>query len=268
MTCSLHATFLRNRIIGGLRAATDARARQASTRIPQTFVFDHPTIRQLSVALAAVIDPPAGVGDPMDHLKEMEDMVTKYTRDFPSNPTSEIIVLLTGTTGSVGSYALASLLLEPRVTRVYAFNRTVADSDRDRQRAAFASRGLPVELLESRKLVPLVGDLARDFFGLSEDVFTVVKKTVTHVIHNAWKVDFNHRLPSFETHIANTRRLIDQLFVFERQPRLLFTSSIAAVQGWDVLKGPIPEEPLVDPSLAFGSGYGASKHIAERVSAA
>lgn len=79
-------------------------------------------------------------------------------------------------------------------------------------------------------------------------------------------MDFNHALSSFETHIANTRKLIDELFTFSQRPRLIFTSSIAAVQGWDVTKGVIPEEPLPDPSLAIGNGYGASKHVTEQVS--
>ena len=88
---------------------------------------------------------------------------------------------------------------------------------------------------------------------------------MSHVIHNAWKVDFNHTLISFETHISNTRKLIDECFTFEHRPRVLFTSSIAAVQGWDVAKGVIPEEPLADPSLAMANGYGSSKHVAEQV---
>ena len=89
---------------------------------------------------------------------------------------------------------------------------------------------------------------------------------MSHVIHNAWKVDFNHTLISFETHIANTRKLIDECFTFAHRPRVIFTSSIAAVQGWDVSKGLIPEEPLTDPLLAMANGYGASKHVAEQVS--
>ena len=48
--------------------------------------------------------------------------------------------------------------------------------------------------------------------------------------------------------------------------RFSFTSSIGSAQGWDNLKGPLPEEVPLDPSVAVGSGYGEGKYATERVS--
>lgn len=90
--------------------------------------------------------------------------------------------------------------------------------------------------------------------------------TVTHVIHNAWKVDFNQSLRSYEPLIANTRRLIDACYSFARPITLLFSSSEAASIGWDRSNGPVPEQPLSDPSVASATGYGASKYVVENVS--
>lgn len=88
------------------------------------------------------------------------------------------------------------------------------------------------------------------------------------IIHNAWKVDFNLSLSSFEPHIRGTRHLID-LALSGPNPsstRFVFTSSISSVQGWDRSEGPVPEGVLQDASVAVGIGYGESKYIAERVS--
>lgn len=87
------------------------------------------------------------------------------------------------------------------------------------------------------------------------------------IIHNAWRLDFNLSLSSFEPNIQGTRNLID----FARSApqsaaiRFLFTSSVASAQGWNQAEGPFPEEVITDPSVAVGSGYGESKYVAERV---
>ena len=92
-----------------------------------------------------------------------------------------------------------------------------------------------------------------------------IARTVTHVVHNAWKVDFNHVLKSFEPLIASTRRFIDACYTFSHPVRLLYTSSVSAAAGYDTSRGPVPEEPLVDPEVAVATGYGASKFVVENV---
>jgi nucleoside-diphosphate-sugar epimerase len=95
-----------------------------------------------------------------------------------------------------------------------------------------------------------------------------IRDRVDVVIHNAWSLDFNLALSAFEPHVQATRRLLDLVFDSRRasKARLLFTSSIAAVQGWDKTKGSCPEESFDDPNVAVGTGYGASKYVAEQVS--
>lgn len=92
-----------------------------------------------------------------------------------------------------------------------------------------------------------------------------VKKSVTHVVHNAWRVDFNLSLPSFEKYIAGTRRLVDLCCSLPKPVKLLFTSSVAAAYKWDTSRGAVPEEVLSDTYVASANGYGASKFVAENV---
>jgi thioester reductase-like protein len=87
------------------------------------------------------------------------------------------------------------------------------------------------------------------------------------IIHNAWRLDFNLALSSFEPHVCGTRRLLDLALTSPHaaKVRVLFTSSIAVTQAWPRERGAFPEEPQADPSWSIGGGYGESKYIGEQV---
>ena len=79
----------------------------------------------------------------------------------------------------------------------------------------------------------------------------------------AWRVDFNLTLLSFETYIADLRRLIDFALScrLPEPPRFLFVSSVAVVSR---LENSLPIlEHAVPAAAAVGSGYGESKWVAE-----
>ena len=87
-------------------------------------------------------------------------------------------------------------------------------------------------------------------------------------MHNAWRVDFNLALTSFETHIASAIRLL----TLAPTAHYLFTSSISVAAGWTVDKryrnSLVPEAALHDSALADNtSGYGMSKFVVEEASA-
>lgn len=176
---SLHATFLRNRIIGTMRASQDPEIQQAAARVPQNFIFDHPSLRSLSDAIATLIasDPCNSVPD---FVQEIQRMVDHYTHHMPKptfvsniKRTGGIVVLLTGSTGNVGSHLLVDLLREPSISRVYTLNR--GPDTEARQMAAFTDRNLPVNLLSSTKYVPLSGDAASESMGLDFAIFNEVR---------------------------------------------------------------------------------------------
>ena len=94
-----------------------------------------------------------------------------------------------------------------------------------------------------------------------------IRTHVTHIIHNAWQLNFKLRMEGFErVHIAGTRHLIDLALSSPRvrSPRFVFLSSIATVTNY---KGPggAPEVSIVDEGLS-SMGYGLSKLVGERIS--
>ena len=85
------------------------------------------------------------------------------------------------------------------------------------------------------------------------------------MIHNAWTVNFNLPLQSYEDQVAGVRRLVDICANSERSIKLLCTSSIGLTSMWDASQGPVPERPIPDPAVATSNGYSASKYVVEQV---
>ncbi|CAA7270507.1 unnamed protein product [Cyclocybe aegerita] len=209
----------------------------------------------------------------------MTEMLAKYSAGLEastsvssstSSAPSEEVVLITGTTGTLGANVLEKLLENPSVKLVYALNRVSQNSTSlsDRQEAVFVRQGLDASPLESGKLVLLEGDLAEDHFGLSAEREDELLSSVTHVIHNAWRVDFISSLADNESLIKGTRKLIDfaQRSRLASKPSLSYVSSIGTYQVFkDSDPEYAPEAPVLDPKVSIQTGYIESKWVAERL---
>ncbi|KAF8546381.1 hypothetical protein OG21DRAFT_1491283 [Imleria badia] len=94
-----------------------------------------------------------------------------------------------------------------------------------------------------------------------------IRNSVILIIHNAWRLDFNLSLSSFEDSIRASWNLI-YLGLSSPQNQNLrfpFPSLIGSVQGWDNLKGPSLEEVQLNPFVTVGAGYGKGKYTTERM---
>jgi hypothetical protein len=91
-------------------------------------VYANPRIRKLAYALVALVHPVTD-SEAANAMDAVRAMINKYTRDLPqmsatSGDQPELaVVLLTGSTGGLGSQLLATLLSDDRVGLVYALNR-------------------------------------------------------------------------------------------------------------------------------------------------
>lgn len=90
------------------------------------------------------------------------------------------VVLLTGSTGNLGSHILASLLLCPWVSKVFTLDR--GTSPREKLKASFKDRGLVLDLLQSEKLVTLTGDLTKS--NLRLDIQVLQQVNIRFPLHN------------------------------------------------------------------------------------
>ncbi|KAF8825493.1 hypothetical protein HHX47_DHR6000281 [Lentinula edodes] len=285
---SLQATWIRNTIHRALRDSAEIDIRQSTSN----FVYDHPTINQLAQHVLSVALGEEGTGDTFQEnkVKTMEQMVKKYIADLPAAPSevkqvshhNQKVVLLTGNTGALGSHILDELVKYKGVKKIYALNRKGIDGLADRQRMALKERGLnePVEDIECRRVVLLEGNTSVSTFGLETEIFDEMASSVTHIIHNAWRVDFNPGLSSFESHIKGLRRIVD--FCITSQASLFFTSSIGVLTGIVIFhtycvsdtnslelamppEVAPPPEASIPPEFALSNGYTQSKWVSEQI---
>lgn len=199
-----------------------------------------------------------------DREARIADLVSKYTDDFGQNHA----VILTGSTGSLGAYLLHELLRDLSVTKIYCLNRSV-DAE-PRQIQSMREKGLITSTKFPRRVEFLQAQFGTEKLGLDETKYDEMLQEVDTIIHNAWKVNFNHRVEAFEDpHIQGVRRLVEFSIASEKKAHIHFISSISTIEGYSPERGSsIPEMIFNDPSSALRQGYGESKHVSERICAA
>jgi thioester reductase-like protein len=284
-----------NQIVNALKSRLHNQVADISFITPKS-IYHHPTPLALAKFCAGSLGDGAevnGVEDPeTQRVRRMEDMFKRTIADLPrkqlneTNPkatrssprkrartnggltngsaTTSLTVALTGSTGTLGTNVLQTLLEDPKISKVYCLDRSATAAER--QTKSFDARGIS-HLLDNSKVVFLKASFGPSKFGFKDAAFKKLLAEVDVIIHNAWKVDFNHQLESFETeHIRSIRNLINWAHQSPRHPRILFVSSLSSVSQWSVHHtGPVPETAIDDFRVAQSLGYGESKHVAERI---
>lgn len=236
-----------------------------SEKLQASTIYNNPTVKSLASILYKLAHPSESEEDSIKTtFEERQQMFEKYAKDFPFTVSgtsdfdseTQISVILTGSTGSMGSYMLDDLVALPHVSRIYALNRAV--NGEERQRGASDSHGLNTDFSKVRFFKT---DMSQPRFGLEQEKYDELLSNTTHIIHNQWQVDFNLSLASFEPHIRGVRNLIDFAAQSKHNAILSFISSIGTTQGknWETT---IPETIIEDWNSA-AMGYGSSKLISE-----
>jgi len=121
-------------------------------------------------------------------IDDVLEMMAQYSKEFaPHTGTKPLpphdVVLVTGTTGTIGSNVLAQLVADPKVGKVYALNREGSTSSDARQRIALRDRGLDPSVVDSPKVILLEGTVSQPKLGLADELYEGLRTSVTHVIH-------------------------------------------------------------------------------------
>lgn len=163
--------------------------------LPKT-VYSYPSVLKLVTAVQYLADhgEAASEGWAKDRISNMEGMLAKYSHG-PPQPNKDIIqrieqgltIVLTGSTGSLGSYLLDCLLANTQVTKVICLNRR-ADSE-VKQMNGNKSRGLIAEWGD--KVQFLTTDLGKSSLGLGADDYEMLVKEASFII----RVQCSHSLP-------------------------------------------------------------------------
>ena len=175
-----------------------------------------------------------------------------------------LTVVLTGSTGSLGTAMLSRFLSLSEISNVHCLNRRHAPSHEDAFAAATKAgrvRFSTVQLQDAN-------------FGLDTGAYRSILDTADLIVHNAWHVDFSVPLRAFEQQLHGVRNLVE---LARRThdlrsvcPRIVFVSSVSSVLNYPLCSPPasstgVPEAMVVDSRCPLATGYAQSKFAAERL---
>ena len=264
-----------------IETAPNAEVKTGKPLVAPKMIYQNPSISKITNCLLEVLQgavPGITQSDAQSGRRREANilaMVQRHTNSIPNTkraPTSGrkegIHVLITGTTGFLGPYLLHSVASDARVSKVYCLNRS-ADS-----------QGRAEQSLEKLKLIPVSSKLefmtvqfGDKQFGLDDVKYQELLQNVDLIFHNAWAVNFNYELETFEHPFIKTVSDLKNLSHHSTHgAHIFFISSIGTVGSWEPSpdKNPedkvlVPESIMYNSAACISTGYAESKHVSERI---
>ncbi|KAI1851567.1 hypothetical protein JX266_003029 [Neoarthrinium moseri] len=255
-----------------LRAGLEAAGHHTDgTALATRVVYSNPTPRRLAQYLMQALIKGGGKDAPNEDLEQqnaMKQLHEKYTRSLqtakkgrPDAADKGQTVVLTGSTGMLGSYLLDLMVNNPNVRKIICLNRA-EDGGVKQQAKVMADRGLTTEYQSKTEFYHM--DISRSDLGIPKELYKRMLKETDRWIHNAWPVNFNITVETFEPHLRGVRNVADFATHADKRVAVVFISSIGTADRWDSSKGPVPEQRLEDIGLPSG-GYGRSKMVGSMI---
>lgn len=249
-------------------ALSQAEGGGETVELPRDFIYRYPSISQLASALRSRAISTNALGS--------SELFFKYLQTYCPRSEPLAVILITGATGSLGSHVLAHLTSLSTVAQIICLNRVSKVNGiwdpLGRQRKACANRKIVMSEERWSKVEVIETDFTAGKLGLSDKDYVCISSRVTHVLHNAWPLNFKWNLKSFEGQFAVLQKLIqlgrDSYFINQpRRTRFIFLSSIAVVAKYsEVFRTRlIPEVSLDNGDCTNNFGYGQAKLICEKI---
>lgn len=272
---SLQSTQLRRVLFSSMPRSIDGLP--SAQWISRDIVYRNPSVTNMAAAIRRLA---ASDGLITDQQLRINDFVELYSIDHSrthQGPQGGSVVLLTGSTGSLGCNALAQLVMLPTVDRVICLNRptrgSLSEEDPKAQVLLSAkSKGIAIPEEAWPKIEVFRTSSAAQLLGLKNSEYANLCQRVTHILHNAWPMDFKRKLPSFQAQFQTLQNLLNLATDAHTarpmiRPRFLFVSSIAVVGQYNHIYGGriIPEVPMTDDKCTNPIGYGEAKLVCEKI---
>ncbi|PSR80570.1 hypothetical protein BD289DRAFT_440575 [Coniella lustricola] len=238
-------------------------------------IYSNPTLKQLTAAISTASeeilqDSDALLLEPMlkryrtllEQIPKAKDGAT--ARQAEPGHSRPLTVVLTGSTGTVGTFLLRALLDQPGIGHIFCLNRSKQGSHAIHEQR-LAERGLSVADLDER-VTFLQADLANAKLGLGDTAYEGLCAQAGLIIHNAWPVNFNLSLSAFEPQLSGLVNLVRLAAESRHTASLAFISSVSAVaaqQTPDPGSLPAPEKVMALEDAPKMNGYARSKFLSE-----
>ena len=256
----------------------DLKQALANPEIAASTVYTNPTVASLASAISdlSAASQQSQVSSQQTRLQiidatfqEHKKSIDKLVNDPLTNSTNSNAnaimgneghtVVLTGSTGSLGSYVLQVLLNTPSATRIYCLDRAPDSSGiRSQRKSCNIGSDDP-----SSRVTFLTADISQPDFGLERKTYEALLTEATAFIHSAWPVNFNIPLSAFRPQLVGITRLAEFAVSAAHSPIIFFASSISSVLGRHGGSPPIIEDIISNSEAPSSMGYGESKYLAE-----
>ncbi|PYI12696.1 acetyl-CoA synthetase-like protein [Aspergillus sclerotiicarbonarius CBS 121057] len=258
-----------------LQAMTTARQLQRGFQMPditQNLIYLHPSISDLTQAIILLMDNQTSHETTHNQLQERDSLLQYFQaqlssnqppKPLPTTPTFKITpqkhtVILTGSTGTLGTHLLHVLQSHPSVSHIHCLNRKPTT---------------PHPKSKPKPTHPTTfwtTDLTHPTLGLTHTNYQTLQTTTTLIIHNAWPVNFNLSLESFTPQLIGITNLINfasssgSRSRTHTPPHIFFISSTSSIPPSSQPCTPIPEK-IIHTQKPGKTGYATSKYITEHL---
>ncbi|ODM91854.1 Lovastatin diketide synthase LovF [Orchesella cincta] len=224
----------------------------------------------------------------MPSLEELRQLIHEDCKlcDDISIPTSPVkvgdikVVLITGATGTLGSYILKNINKMEGIMRIYCLVRSTTSSVSAEERLKkILEKNDDDDQLFKEKLNVLDGDISKEYFGLEVEIYDKIASEVDAVIHFAvksdhiakyWKAPPDRHSNIRNVNVLGTKRVL-QFAAHLKTKQVFFASSaiiILTTEGDQGYKTCLNEEWQEDDAfdcVNYNSGYTISKFVSEQL---
>ncbi|KAH7121149.1 hypothetical protein B0J11DRAFT_616525 [Dendryphion nanum] len=259
---SLQANQLRRFLI------SEAARLSAKVDIPKDFLYEFPSISKITAYLRGGTSMTTKA-DTVTIEQLMQQFVPAHASPKFLMPEVSATILMTGGTGGLGSHVLSHLASNTTITRIICLNRPSSQPNLNayvRQFNSNETKGAHILLSVIDKIEILETNTTLPLLGLSQPAYWSIASSITHIIHNAFPVDFKRNVSSFESQFATMTNLLQLAHDSTSSARFIFISSIAVVaQCQSTPAVSIPELPFQPDWAPPTMGYGQAKLICEKM---
>ncbi|EFA81353.1 hypothetical protein PPL_05336 [Heterostelium album PN500] len=200
---------------------------------------------------------------------KLDESIQKHEKEIKSIKTSGNSVFLTGATGFLGSYLLADLLMKHGglVSNVYCLVRGASGLDQARNKLVNQlSEKYHIKLDEQQqaRIVPVLGDLEKDLFGLTQEQFIELADRVDLILHNGAVVNMVIPYPNMKS--ANVNGTSEILRLSTCSTKAIPVAHVSTIGCYSERSKVLTEEdvPTLN-NLDYMNGYNQSKLVAEQL---